>query len=339
MVDAADAPPAVVLDPGSHLIRSGFSEDDSPRAVFPPIVGRPKSRKGQEKDTYVGDEAKRWYLRCGRPLEGGLVSNWDDMEKILFHNFYNEMRVAPEEHAFLVSEPVMAPRPQREKFCELAFETFNVPRYATVPNCMLAAFCAGRVEALVVSIGETEGFVCGTSEHTSTADSEGEGFPGCHIVAPPTHLPIQGRNVTKHLAKLLNDRRNYSFTTTGEIEVIEDAKEKRCFVATGDSPAKEETYELPDGQQISLSDERHLAAEALFDPSLMDASGPGVSDAVAEYVTSCCPGELPDRLGSNIVLAGGSTMFPGFAERLQSDLEKRLDSRIVVVAPPERKVS
>ena len=79
------------------------------------------------KDAYIGNEAKgiRRFSCLIYPIECGIITRWDDMEKLWHHAFYNELRVAPEEHCVLLTEPLLNPRANREKTTQIMFETFN----------------------------------------------------------------------------------------------------------------------------------------------------------------------------------------------------------------------
>ncbi|XP_052769610.1 actin-3-like isoform X1 [Mya arenaria] len=345
MSDAVDEDvQPIVMDMGTGVMRAGFAGDDAPRVVFTSVLGSPKhdvvmrNMVDPNKPTeFLGEFAlmERGLLSLRYPMEHGIVTDWDDMEKIWHHTFYNELRVAPEEHPVLLTEPPLNPRSNREKMIEVMFEKFHVPSAYVSMQSVLPLYASGRHGGVVVDVGDG---VTHITPHMGV-------YAWRHA---NTRNHLAGRSVTNYLARLLTERGHY-FHTSAELEVVREIKEQLGYVAedyqaemtTAATFSKlEKQYELPDGTSITLGNERFRCAEAIFNPSLVGMEGAGLAK---DLYGSLQATDMNSRkhFYANIILSGGSTMFPGFSERLSKEMKALVPSscKVAVIAAPERKYS
>lgn len=323
---------AIVIDNGSGMIKAGFSGDDAPRAVFPSIVGH---NRRSSRMTCVGDEAesKSSILTLKHPIERGIVTNWDDMETIWHHTFYEELREAPEDHPVLLSETSLNPKRNREKMTHIMFETYNVPAMYISNQAVLSLYASGLSTGIVLDSGH------GVSQAVPIYES-------CVIPHAILCLNLGGRDVTDSLVNMLSDEQGYPLETVTE-RVVARIKESLGYVALDydeelesaeDDSSISKSWELPDGEIITVAAERFRGPESLFQPSMIEIDGSGVHEITYNAIMKCDV-DIREALFKNIVLSGGSTMFSGFTNRFSKEIKNLVRGRMrtKVIAPPDRK--
>jgi actin len=296
-----------------------------------------------QKEAYVGQEArdKRGILRLKCPIQAGMIMNWEDLEKIWCHIFFNELQVAVDEHPVLLTDTPSTPKPDREKMVQIMFESFVVPAFCVCNQSVLSLYASGETTGLIVDCGHD----------LTSAIPVVEGNLLTNAIDRRSFTNIGGNALTDYLMKILMDR-GYAFVTRAEHETLGVMKEDLTYVAFDlieerrkltESPSElEKRYELPDGTVLALGSERFQCPEPLFQPDLIPVDHSSVQKLVVDNILKC-DGNLRNSLFSKIILTGGSTMIPGFAERLQKEVSTLLPAdegaEVNVFAQPNRRYS
>jgi len=218
---------------------------------------------------------------------------------------------------------------------QIFFEQFNVPAFYISIQAVLSLYAAGKTTGLVVDAGD------GVT-HTVPVY---EGFSLPHAVG---RINLAGRDLTEYMQKILLEG-GHNFSSSAEKEIVRDMKEKLCYVALDydaelkkfdESSTLHKPYELPDGKVITVGSQIIRCPETLFKPTFIGKEFPGLHNLTYQTVTKCDIDVRRD-LYQNIILSGGTTMFPGLTERLTKEVQHLVPGsvKVKVTAPQERKYS
>lgn len=318
---------AIVIDNGSYISRNGFAGDEIPGFVFPTVLAHPKKYSGLDIQEYhIGNKALEYRTEfpLNYPLEYGIVTDWQAMEKIWAHTF-ELMEVDPADYHILLTEAPMNPFPNREKMAEIMFETFLVPGMYVSSQAVLALRATGRETGLLVDCGHT----------VTSVVPIWEGFHLSHAISK---MYVGGRDITDYLRRLIQQR-GYNLTDT---PTIEDIKEELCYVEIDPEETiksqniLDSSYTLKD-TKIHLGYEKFLAPEVYYQPSAIGSEDLPLHELVYQVILNSGM-DVRYHLYRNIVVAGGSSMFEGLAERLHQGIEDLAPSnRSIEVVYPENR--
>jgi actin-related protein len=340
-----DEKPAIIMDNGTGMMKCGLSGTDAPTVTFASCVGYPKNKAmmtGGNKEYYVGEEAqqKRGILVLKFPLEHGVITNWEDMEKIWAHTFDNELRVVvggeteedEDVQGVLLTEAPMNPRENRERMTQIMFETFNARRFYVAIQAVLSLYASGRTTGVVVD--------CGDGVSHTVPIYEGYSMP--HAIQ---RINLAGRDLTDYICKILTESKINLHTSAERMSAMK-IKEELCYVSMNfaeevdNFAGKEKQFELPDMSIVTVHNQIIRCPELMFKPSMDGKEMMGLHELTKKTVDDCDLDVRKDLI-ANIVMSGGTTMFPNMPERLSAEIENLVQegAKVKVIAPPERMIS
>merc|ERR1711924_212143 len=139
------------------------------------------------------------------------------------------------------------------------------------------------------------------------------------------------------MCKILMDSK-ITLTTSAEKETAKKMKEELCYVAEdydadmADFQDKTKKFEMPDGTTVEVHAQQIRCPELMFKPALDGREMPGLHQLTDKTIKDCDLDVRKDLLG-NVVMSGGTTMFPNMPER------PRTRSRPLWPRPPRSRSS
>uniref|UniRef100_A0A182IZW9 Uncharacterized protein n=1 Tax=Anopheles atroparvus TaxID=41427 RepID=A0A182IZW9_ANOAO len=312
---ADDELPAVVIDNGSYTIKAGLTGDDDPKRAVRNVVELSEAADGVVTQC-IGGLSGAPSARVVYPVQRGVPTDWDALESVWEYTLRDVLKVAPEDHKILLTDRPLSARASRERAVQIVFEKVGAPATFVSMQALLALYAAGRLSGTVVDVGE--GLTSVVPVHKNIPVREA-------IV----NVELAGCDMVDYLAGALS---------LADREIAREVLHKVCSVS--DDLSKENTsttfdYKASNGTCYAVGQERYHCGEALFNPAAIGRSQEkALPQLVVETLTSCKESQRKD-LYANVILAGGSTMLGGFAERLQRELTSRVPAtlRCKVVAP------
>jgi len=353
-----DTQDVIVLDNGSGYLKVGFSGEDAPRAVLPTIVatktddeGNAEEHGGMESQkksqAFFGDEAlnEAWPAQSANtivtnPVERGEIRfdqhYKDTLESLWDYTFRSVLGVEQEELPILIADPLplgQSAYQSRAWIADIMFEKFKVKSLAIFNSAVLSLFSTGRTRGLVVESGE------GITQAVPV-------FEGYAIPHAIFKMEVAGYDITQTVMEMMVSQKGAEHAENRK--VMQDLKEKTCSIALdynsamkGPDTADEESksFELPDKNIIQVGRDIRLGApEILF--GSRDRGNQSIQKICLDAINTCDMDFQMDLIRS-LVVAGGTTMLPGFAPRLKTELSSLLPGekarQIDVIVDSQRK--
>eukprot|EP01127_Copromyxa_protea_P005876 TRINITY_DN15709_c0_g1_i1.p1 TRINITY_DN15709_c0_g1~~TRINITY_DN15709_c0_g1_i1.p1 ORF type:complete len:782 (-),score=138.49 TRINITY_DN15709_c0_g1_i1:40-2385(-) len=309
------APATIVIDSGSQYTKIGEAGNEFPRYVIPSVVATLRSDRGTHKAgeaalRYIGQNSTKWKLdRVFDPLD----PDWDAALALWEHAFVDLLQVDTSEHPIMMTETPDMGAMGREETMEIMFEYFNVPSLCIGNSALMSLYGVGRVNGLVVDIGNRMQVVPVNS-----------GVIERHAIF---QLRKGVTHVNNYLSDLLEEKGHY-FQTAAQREEVRKIKEKFCYVSANydeELRRPEEdivvSYTRDSGEVIQIGRERFKCPELLFSPlklGILDSQF-ALPQVIVEAVLKCSI-ETRVNLLSNIILVGGGTLIPGLETRLEEEV-------------------
>lgn len=314
-----------IIDLGSDTIKAGLSTEDKPSLLLESLIGSPKYKKILPQNTdkqIIGISAEtRGLYNLKKPIKRGILQNEEDA-KLIFQKIHNELKlINNKEIPILIAEPPFTSKKQKNMISEILFETLECPNIFFATQGVLSLYSYGKTNGIILESG------AGVSQVVPL-------YEGYKLDIGIDLVDFGGVDVDCHLDDLMKKNGNYIESSSRD-SIVKEIKEKSCKISpTPLTPLEIQmhskipsacpfTYKLPNGDEITLTNETQISPEILFSPKTAGFSHKSLPKLLYDSVQRLDT-DLRKTLFENVMLSGGNTCLEGFSMRFINDLQPML---------------
>ena len=290
----------IIFDLGSYNYRIGYSGNDRPSFIFPPI-------KFNEKDDYE--------FLTSQKGDGF----FNDIKK--FEDFFDdfisdkELNTSLNQGSILFSEPVIHNKEQRKSLTEFLFEKYEIGGLFFCNNSVLSSFSYGKSSCLVFDSGHSQSNVVPVHD-------------GMIIKNALNNFNLCGKNIEDIIINEFIKKKNIRWDDWNILQKIQIISDIKDIIFTPDDDTNK-NYILPDKKNIEINDEFISYMKKEIENKLFNEET-NLKSIILKSISSVLI-DIKKELINNIFICGGNSLiFNNYLNNLKDSLVKQLVSGTLV---------
>ena len=290
----------IIFDLGSYNYRIGYSGNDRPSFIFPPI-------KFNEKDDYE--------FLTSQKGDGF----FNDIKK--FEDFFDdfisdkELNTSLNQGSILFSEPIIHNKEQRKSLTEFLFEKYEIGGLFFCNNSVLSSFSYGKSSCLVFDSGHSQSNVVPVHD-------------GMIIKNAFNNFNLCGKNIEDIIINEFIKKKNIKWDDWNILQKIQIISDIKDIIFTPDDDTNK-NYILPDKKNIEINDEFISYMKKEIENKLFNEET-NLKSIIIKSISSVLI-DIKKELINNIFICGGNSLIlNNYFNNLKDSLAKQLVSGTLV---------
>ena len=296
-----------IFDLGSYNYRIGYSGNDRPNYIFPPIKfinSNSELHKQEEYEYLTSQEGDGFFLDIKK-----FQDFFDDF--ISDKELTNEMK----QGSILFTEPVIHNKEQRMKLTEFLFEKYEISGLFFCNSSVLSSFSYGKCSCLIFDSGHSQSNIVPVHD-------------GMIIKNALNYFTLNGKYINELFINELIKKQIDNFNNYNILQNLQILSDLKDLIFTSDS--NNNIYTLPDNKNITIQDDFLSLIKNNIEAKLFSDNELNLKSLIIKSVSSVLLDIKKDLISNIFVCGGNSLIFNNYFNDIKEALSKELVSGAIV---------